>query len=88
MVCECNNIILIIGGHSFISILLEQESKIDLFNRILMLEHYYNQGEDIGDLRYWGQVLSRAFRRSNRSKIVLRVRSMIIGAEQITWEDL
>ena len=74
------NIEKIIGGHSFISMLMVQESKINLSSRILMLEHHYNQAEDLGDLRYWGQALSRAFR-SNRPKAVLLGRSMIMDAE-------
>jgi muramoyltetrapeptide carboxypeptidase LdcA involved in peptidoglycan recycling len=43
----------IIGGHSFLTTFMLNQTKIDLKNRFLFIEHHYIPGEDLEDLEYF-----------------------------------
>ena len=70
----------IIGGHSFISLLMAAESSLPMADRVLMLEHHYNGAESLDDLQYWGAALARVFAK-NPPKAVLLGHSMVMGSD-------
>ena len=70
----------IVGGHSFITLLMAAEIHIDMDNRVLMLEHHYHGAESLDDVRYWSSALTRTFDK-RRPLAVLLGHSMVSGED-------